>query len=105
MVSNTFFLNYVAYEQGQEVWEHEEDQVKGIFGRRNLKVGFHNPSLARNHKDTLCRILVHLQRYLLRQDPLSMSRHPLCYLVKADYRGRRIDELEAMTIDFEAATI
>ncbi|KAK8555318.1 hypothetical protein V6N12_009466 [Hibiscus sabdariffa] len=47
MVSNAFHVNY---DQGQEALELIEDQVKGLFGRRNLKIGFYNPSLARNYR-------------------------------------------------------
>ncbi|KAL4334748.1 hypothetical protein GQ457_07G007610 [Hibiscus cannabinus] len=43
-------VKFCFYEKVQEVWELEEDRVKGLFGKRNMKIGFHKPSLARNHK-------------------------------------------------------
>ncbi|KAK8612060.1 hypothetical protein V6N13_132093 [Hibiscus sabdariffa] len=44
-------------------------------------------------------------KYLPRQDPLSLLRHPLCHPAKSDYQSTRIEEVEALAIDSEAITV
>ncbi|KAK8504955.1 hypothetical protein V6N12_058051 [Hibiscus sabdariffa] len=44
-------------------------------------------------------------RYLPGQDPLSLSRHPLCHPTLADYQSACIDEVETSTVDPDAITV
>ncbi|KAL4311755.1 hypothetical protein GQ457_01G015830 [Hibiscus cannabinus] len=44
-------------------------------------------------------------RYLPGQDPLSLSRHPLCHPTQVDYQSTRIIEVETSTVDLDPITI
>ncbi|KAL4281953.1 hypothetical protein GQ457_03G014790 [Hibiscus cannabinus] len=44
-------------------------------------------------------------RYLPGQDPLSLSRHPLCHPTQADYQSTRIDEVKTSAVDPDAITV
>ncbi|KAK9000995.1 hypothetical protein V6N11_082789 [Hibiscus sabdariffa] len=39
------------------------------------------------------------------QDSLSLSRHPLCHPAEEDYQRRRIDEVEALTVESNTIAI
>ncbi|KAK8624342.1 hypothetical protein V6N13_065689 [Hibiscus sabdariffa] len=44
-------------------------------------------------------------RYLPRQEPLSLPRHPLCHPAEADYQSRCIDEVETLTVESDTIAI